>query len=107
MDFIEFLRNLKFDYANGPHSKFFQIDMVLIFNFHQGLPGNLKIKPLQSTHSGRMQHIDCGGISHGTAMALGWRNRSRATAAMVMCMHVRIGLCVHLIIEPPTPLHPQ
>ena len=38
MDFLDLYRNLTFCYINGPHSKFVQIDMVLTFNFRQGLP---------------------------------------------------------------------
>ena len=38
MDFLDLYRNLRFDYINGPHSKFVQIDIVLTFNFRQGLP---------------------------------------------------------------------
>ena len=38
MDVLDLYRNLRFDYINGPHSKFVQIDMVLTFNFCQELP---------------------------------------------------------------------
>ena len=38
MDFLDLYRNLICYYINGPHSKFVQIDMVLTFNFRQGLP---------------------------------------------------------------------
>ena len=39
LDFHGFLIKSIFNYINGPHTKFIQIDMVLTFIFRQGLPG--------------------------------------------------------------------